>query len=1034
MPDFDFQLYLEFVQRNYSESQSLYTPTDVVLPLKVQWVEKVDRTSGEEENDRQSSQKIEQFLVLDGLRKYALGDDREHVILAGRPGSGKSMALQQLAVALAKEGQIPVLVRLKGDRSVSELIKAEFRRAKVRVTDDQIEDWLSADRLVLLLDGVNEIPTEKLRQDLAQFREDNLSVPMVFTTRDLAIGGDLRIGKRFEMKPLSPEQLREFVGRYLPGQGEQLLEQLRDRLKEISETPLLLKMLCDVFDPEKRQIPQNKGELFREFDRKYEKFKGLPAVSVDFRRFKSEVLQHLAFVMMTGDEGKPTELELTIDRTTAERAIENLVAGRVSNPGAKAKEWLEDLLEHHLLQVATDDRRVEFRHQLFQEYYAAEYLMSDHHRLLEWLVVKPNQQYSIFQQDYLNYLKWTETIAITLSLMKDKEDAVQVVEHALEVDLMLGARLAGEVRSGFQEETVGLIMKLPESQKIPQELIIYLMGETGSEYTICYLNSNLNESSFSANAAEALGMIRSDKATLVLIQFIEKLSHAKEYGHEIDVAMNLLSKIGSEKAISALIELTNSVDLLMRGMSADIISKTSLLEVIPTIIKLTEDDEPYISANATIALSRMHPEKCSSALLSLLENSNSSIRNDAIRSLLNIDSDLAIPALLRLLKNSDSHVRANAAYVLGKIGSEKVIDNLIEALYYIDYEYAGCAEVAEQWAREDQYAQINISTALGEIATSLKQKGDQVNAKKAINCLVKLFNNSNLDGKIYASIGLGATHSEQTISVLIRALDHPEEFMVMVAALVLSGIESEKVTNALEQSLVNCMDGEGSVFETILHSLSKTCGAKWLSKMWIRQLEYPCESYKSAILEIQSRYQFYNYEIEQQAKLRKADQPCCLEENRTSREGGGGDPSLPATTTYNVKELILVSEQQPIFNQYNPTIGVNYAAENSNPRIIQNIQQESKDTSLLAIVQIIQALEKKYTFVQDPQQAIDIIDAEFKSLEASRSPQWQNLLNVKRLYNGGKKAAVKVSEHFAQENVWFKGFVAFLEGVSEDVK
>ena len=87
---------------------------------------------------------------------------------------------------------------------------------------------------------------------------------------------------------------------------------------------------------------------------------------------------------------------------------------------------------------------------------------------------------------------------------------------------------------------------------------------------------------------------------------------------------------------------------------------------------------------------------------------------------------------------------------------------------------------------------------------------------------------------------------------------------------------------------------------------------------------------------------------------------------------------------------------------------------------IQNIQPESQDTSLLAIVQIIQELEKKYTLVQDPQQAIDIIDAEFKSLEASRwrslpkreSSQWQNLLNVKRLYNGGKKATVKVSEHF----------------------
>jgi hypothetical protein len=101
---------------------------------------------------------------------------------------------------------------------------------------------------------------------------------------------------------------------------------------------------------------------------------------------------------------------------------------------------------------------------------------------------------------------------------------------------------------------------------------------------------------------------------------------------------------------------------------------------------------------------------------------------------------------------------------------------------------------------------------------------------------------------------------------------------------------------------------------------------------------------------------------------------------------------------------------------------------------IENNQQEPSEKSLLAIVQIIQTLEKKYTFVQDPQQAIDIIDAEFKELEASQSPQWQNLLSLKRLYNGSKKAALKVGEHFADENVWGKGFVAFLEGASEDVE
>ena len=72
--------------------------------------------------------------------------------------------------------------------------------------------------------------------------------------------------------------------------------------------------------------------------------------------------------------------------------------------------------------------------------------------------------------------------------------------------------------------------------------------------------------------------------------------------------------------------------------------------------------------------------------------------------------------------------------------------------------------------------------------------------------------------------------------------------------------------------------------------------------------------------------------------------------------------------------------------------------------------------------------------MQDEQQALSIIDAEFKDIKAKQLPQWQDLTNIKRLWNGGKKAMVKVGEHFAESNPWGKGLVAFLEGVGEDVK
>jgi hypothetical protein len=86
MSEFDFRDYLSAIVTHYSNQRHLYTLTDVSLPLEARSVER-------EEEGREK--RVEQFPVLAGLRRYALGDDREHVLLAGRLGSGKSMALRQ---------------------------------------------------------------------------------------------------------------------------------------------------------------------------------------------------------------------------------------------------------------------------------------------------------------------------------------------------------------------------------------------------------------------------------------------------------------------------------------------------------------------------------------------------------------------------------------------------------------------------------------------------------------------------------------------------------------------------------------------------------------------------------------------------------------------------------------------------------------------------------------------------------------------------------------------------------------------------
>lgn len=77
------------------------------------------------ERDDRSQEEIETLPVLEALQKYAIN----HVLLVGRPGSGKSTALARLMLDLVKGEQIPVLVELRSyQSSILELIRSAFKR------------------------------------------------------------------------------------------------------------------------------------------------------------------------------------------------------------------------------------------------------------------------------------------------------------------------------------------------------------------------------------------------------------------------------------------------------------------------------------------------------------------------------------------------------------------------------------------------------------------------------------------------------------------------------------------------------------------------------------------------------------------------------------------------------------------------------------------------------------------------------------------------------------------------------------------
>jgi hypothetical protein len=172
------------------------------------------RVARKEQKGEGERVKGEGLPVLEGIRKYAAsGQKSPQMLLVGRPGSGKSTALARLMLEEAaltpspspklgrgepEKLRIPVVVELRyWQGSIAQLILDAFSRHGLPLTPEQLEAVLV--RSLLLFDGVNELPSEVARSQLMAFRRDHPKVPMIFTTRDLSLGGDLGIEQKLEI-------------------------------------------------------------------------------------------------------------------------------------------------------------------------------------------------------------------------------------------------------------------------------------------------------------------------------------------------------------------------------------------------------------------------------------------------------------------------------------------------------------------------------------------------------------------------------------------------------------------------------------------------------------------------------------------------------------------------------------------------------------------------------------------------------------------------------------------------------------------
>ncbi len=668
----DWNPYLKSISDKYAPWWTAYTLTDVedrqgvkVDPplLDLMMVETIQPAK---EEASQKQEKTERLVVLEGLRKYA----KDHVLLVGRPGSGKSTALARLLLEEAgkcrgsdEQQKVPVLVELRYyQTSVLDLIRSFFRLHRLLLDPAEIERLLFDKRLLLLVDGLNELPSEAARQDLICFRRNNDTTSMIFTTRDLNVGGDLGIAKKLAMQHLTDTQMRTFVKSYLPEKGDRLLQQLSDRLQEFGQTPLLLWMLCSVFQST-GNVPSNLGLVFRQFTKAYD-CQRLQDVSVtdELRRWWQPLLEHLAWKMTQGRE--LTQLQVAISRQEAKEIFTEFLQEEFDKPRNRAMTWLEYSLKHHLIQLGAEDK-IEFRHQLIQEYYTAESLLQQ----------LPQLDDDKLKREYLNYLKWTEPLALMLEMVEQEEQALRVVKLALEVDLRLAARLAGMVKPEFQEKTVALVAEI----EIAQEVTVELLGITRSSRALSLIQQALNDeySIVRLRAAEALGKIGNEAAVSALIQALNDKDYTVRWS-----AAAALGKIGNEAAVSALIQALNHENYTVRWScrAIEALGKIGNEAAVSALIQALNHENYTVHFCAAEALGKIGNEAAVSALIQALNHENYTVRSSAIEALGKIGNEAAVSALVQALNDEDDTVRWSAARALGTIASSELLPHLSELL------------------------------------------------------------------------------------------------------------------------------------------------------------------------------------------------------------------------------------------------------------------------------------------------------------------------------------------------------------------
>lgn len=321
-----------------------------------------------------------------------------YLFVYGKPGSGKTTLLKYFATLAAQKNinKVPIFISLSdwaySKKGINDFIADQFGICGFPNAQMFIESLLDKGNALVLFDGLDEVSEntgdrDRIIREMDNFIKHYQRNKIIITCRIAASNYVFEGKEKFkyvEIADFSSLQVSAFVRKWfshdLP-KGEKFLNALNSELhlnlQELSQNPLLLGLLCLVFD-KSSSFPANRAEIYRDaIDGLLSEWDSQQGVRRDkiALGFSSSVERGL-LSMIAFDYFQKGEIFFDQDDLARQvvRFLEQLLG---NNQKLDGTEIVKSIDEQHSLLTKRALHIYSFSHLTFQEYFTAQYVI-DH--------------------------------------------------------------------------------------------------------------------------------------------------------------------------------------------------------------------------------------------------------------------------------------------------------------------------------------------------------------------------------------------------------------------------------------------------------------------------------------------------------------------------------------------------------------------------------------------------------------------------------------------------------------------------------